>query len=371
MLKQPVGFVKLTNVALIKYKANGKRFEIACFKHQVLNWRNGVEKNLTEVLQSDEIYVNAAQGEVAKKTLLNECFPGMPKTEIIQTILDKGDMQISQKERDALMETLTNDILNIISTKIAHPKTKRAFSIETIKGAIKSQGIVFNLNKSAKKQAMDAIKVLTAKYFVDKVGMLIKLVFKNPEDLTTAAKVTNFEVRFKGESEALVLVTHDKLADLEELVNNQLKGELMMHVLDPNFIEKEILSIDKSGDALMLPRTNPDGQTEPQKTKGKKQTSGPVDHELSVPVEAKPTIANLNSNALASLVDKKEGESKTCHTCKDITFTDIAKYKDHIKSELHKFNLQRKMKNDQPMDNDEFQNHLLMQEFVTKKKGKK
>jgi hypothetical protein len=36
------GQKRLTNVALVKYKKKGKRFEIACYKNKVLNWRNGV-----------------------------------------------------------------------------------------------------------------------------------------------------------------------------------------------------------------------------------------------------------------------------------------------------------------------------------------
>jgi ribosome maturation protein SDO1 len=42
MLKQPVGIVKFTNVALIKYKKDGKKFEIACYKNTATDWRNGM-----------------------------------------------------------------------------------------------------------------------------------------------------------------------------------------------------------------------------------------------------------------------------------------------------------------------------------------
>ena len=36
------GQKRLTNVALVKYKKHGKRFEIACYRNKVVNWRNGV-----------------------------------------------------------------------------------------------------------------------------------------------------------------------------------------------------------------------------------------------------------------------------------------------------------------------------------------
>ncbi len=51
MLKQPVASVKMTNVATIRYKINNKNFEIACYRNKALNWRNGVEADLSEVLQ--------------------------------------------------------------------------------------------------------------------------------------------------------------------------------------------------------------------------------------------------------------------------------------------------------------------------------
>lgn len=37
--KQPVTQVRLTNIAVVRYKYKGKRFEIACFPNKVLDWR--------------------------------------------------------------------------------------------------------------------------------------------------------------------------------------------------------------------------------------------------------------------------------------------------------------------------------------------
>jgi ribosome maturation protein SDO1 len=43
-----VNQVRLTNVAIVKIKKSGKRFEIACYKNKVVNWRNKVETDLDE-----------------------------------------------------------------------------------------------------------------------------------------------------------------------------------------------------------------------------------------------------------------------------------------------------------------------------------
>lgn len=87
MLKQPVGIVKLTNVALIKYKNKGKRFEIACYKNKAIDWRNGIETSLSEVLQVEEIFIDAVKGKKASKADLKKCFGNLEKEKIIEEIL--------------------------------------------------------------------------------------------------------------------------------------------------------------------------------------------------------------------------------------------------------------------------------------------
>ena len=69
----------MTNVAFIKYKIENKKFEIACYKNKAINWRNGVEKDINEVLQTDEIYTNASHGEIANKDDLKKFFPKLTK----------------------------------------------------------------------------------------------------------------------------------------------------------------------------------------------------------------------------------------------------------------------------------------------------
>jgi ribosome maturation protein SDO1 len=41
-LKQPIGQKRLTNVAVVRVKKAGLRFEVACYKNKVANWRSGV-----------------------------------------------------------------------------------------------------------------------------------------------------------------------------------------------------------------------------------------------------------------------------------------------------------------------------------------
>ncbi|KRX45996.1 Ribosome maturation protein SBDS [Trichinella murrelli] len=39
----PTNQMRHTNVAVVRMKKAGKRFEIACYKNKVLNWRSKIE----------------------------------------------------------------------------------------------------------------------------------------------------------------------------------------------------------------------------------------------------------------------------------------------------------------------------------------
>ena len=90
MLKQPSTNIKMTNVAIIRYRINNKTFQIACYRNKALNYRNGVELDVSEVLQTEEIFENASHGTLVKKSELNKFFPNKTKLEIISIILERG-----------------------------------------------------------------------------------------------------------------------------------------------------------------------------------------------------------------------------------------------------------------------------------------
>jgi len=49
-ISQPVNQVRLTNVAIVRYKVKGKVYEVPCYKSQIVNWRQGLETDIDEVL---------------------------------------------------------------------------------------------------------------------------------------------------------------------------------------------------------------------------------------------------------------------------------------------------------------------------------
>jgi ribosome maturation protein SDO1 len=102
MIKTPTNQKKLTNVAIVRLQKGKVNFELACYRNKVEDFRAKKETNLSEVLQIDNIYSNVERGEMSNKKDIEKVFgKKINKDDIIKEILNKGLMQVSDKERES------------------------------------------------------------------------------------------------------------------------------------------------------------------------------------------------------------------------------------------------------------------------------
>lgn len=84
-------------------------------------------------------------------------------------------MQVSEKERDSLLQNTRKELISLVASRIVHPDTNRLFPIQSIEEAITDLGFDVKMNDSAKKQANFLIKELASRYFIKKADMEIKI----------------------------------------------------------------------------------------------------------------------------------------------------------------------------------------------------
>ena len=114
-----------------------KRFEIACYKNKVLEWRSGVETDLDNVLQIPNVFLNVSKGAVAPTADLQKSFGAKtPLNDIILEILNKGELQVGEKERHAQLERVHNEVIDIVAGKLVDPKSKRVYTTGMIEKAL-------------------------------------------------------------------------------------------------------------------------------------------------------------------------------------------------------------------------------------------
>jgi ribosome maturation protein SDO1 len=143
-INQPSNQIKLTNVSLVRLKKAKKRFEIACYKNKVLEWRSGIETDLDNVLQINAVFLNVSKGQNAPAADLEKAFGAKTSVnDIILEILKKGELQVGEKERHAQSERVHNEVIGIVASKLVDPRTKRVYTTGMIEKALEmlsSQG---------------------------------------------------------------------------------------------------------------------------------------------------------------------------------------------------------------------------------------
>jgi ribosome maturation protein SDO1 len=236
-----------------------KRFEIACYKNKVLEWRNGNEKDLDNVLQIPNVFLNVSKGQAASTQDLEKAF-GLGKNvtmdSIILEILNKGELQVGDKERHAQLDRTRNEVIDMVAARLVDPKTKRVYTTGIIEKALDQlsslshqptaapaaatdasetptepaepkpkpkptwTGVV--TTKSAKSQALDAIKALLAHQPIPVARARMRLRITCPttilkQGIKSKPKADDEE---DGESKATGTVK-DKILSLVEQVESQ------------------------------------------------------------------------------------------------------------------------------------------------------
>ncbi|PSS03761.1 SBDS protein C-terminal domain-domain-containing protein [Coniella lustricola] len=136
-INQPSNQIRLTNVSLVRLKKGKQRFEIACYKNKVLEWRQGVETDLDNVLQITNVFLDVAKGATAPNAQLEKSFgKGVKRDDIILEILNKGDIQVGDRERTAELERVHAEVISIVASKLVDPRTKRVYTSGMIEKAL-------------------------------------------------------------------------------------------------------------------------------------------------------------------------------------------------------------------------------------------
>lgn len=143
-INQPSNQIKLTNVSMVRLKKGKKRFEIACYKNTVQSFRAGHETDLDNVLQIPNVFINVSKGQVAPNDELTKAFgKGVSRDEIIMEILKKGELQVGEKERQQELERVHKEVVEIVAGRLVDPKTKRVYTTGMVEKALdqlQSQG---------------------------------------------------------------------------------------------------------------------------------------------------------------------------------------------------------------------------------------
>jgi len=235
----PSNRIQLTNVAVVRLKKGGHRFEIACYKNKVISWRNKVDTDLDDVLQSHSVFINVSKGQTAKKEDLVAAFGTDDETKICIEILEKGELQVSDKERHQQHDNLFKEIATIVSDKCVNPATKRPYTVTMIEQAMKDAHYSVNTTKNGKQQALEVIKLLQTSGTLPIERAVMKVRIEIPqkdakrlrEKIHKLFKETESEEFNAASLEILCTIDPGAYREIDELLNNETKGKAQIQVI--------------------------------------------------------------------------------------------------------------------------------------------
>lgn len=233
-------------------KMKGKKFEIAAYKNKAVSWRAGTEKDLSEVLQTVKVYTNVSKGDLARKEDLVKYFDEEDEEKVCITILNKGELQLGEKEREIMYESLYRDIVTIVCNLCINPDTQRPYPPGIIDRALKEMHFSVKPGKSAKKQALEIIRKLKKVIPIDRAQMRLEIFITNSAlSRKVKAMLKNGESNiekdvFNPDDKSVsltVLIDPGMFREIDEFANEH-GGECMVNVLDTTVLREGEEKID-------------------------------------------------------------------------------------------------------------------------------
>jgi len=355
-VKQPIGQKRLTNVAVVRVRKHGFRFEIACFKNKVLSWRSHVEKDIDEVLQTHTVFTNVSKGVLAKSKDLIQVFGTDDEDKVCLEILEKGELQVADRERESQLSNQFRDIATIVMAKTVNPETERPYTITMIERLMREVHFAVDPHRNSKQQALELIRELQSKYPITRARMKLRFVVPTSQidQLSTALNSWNSQIEGREETtntsslvckidpghfrecDALVRELHGTL----EVVSMAVQGEGESNIDDFND--------DDDYNAAHVSHVDEERLVQRLRDEASVSGAGAVPDAAEVR-EAPGSNTNVSRGSASANTGVKQQVCKTCNR----EVGDAKQYREHFKSDWHKHNLKRKMSGLPPLSAEE------------------
>lgn len=190
------------------------------------------------MLQSHTVFLNVSKGQVAKKEDLLKAFGKDDQTEICKEILQKGELQVSDKERHSQIDQLFKDIATTVADKCLNPELKRPYPVTIIEKAMKDVHYSVKPNQSAKQQALQVIKLLKEQIPLERAKMRLRVIFKGKTAKKMKEKLMKLEsVELEKEDRdddqltIIFAVDPGHFKEIDSMVQAEMKNGAFLEVL--------------------------------------------------------------------------------------------------------------------------------------------
>jgi len=145
---------------IARYERGGHKFEILVDPDKAFKYREGGKIPIDEVLVGDYIYKDARKGDRASPEEVKKVFGTTDIKKVADTILKKGELQLTTAQRRKLLEAKRRLIINYIARSAIDPRTKTPIPPQRIEKAMEEAKVAVDLYKSVEEQAAKIVKAI-------------------------------------------------------------------------------------------------------------------------------------------------------------------------------------------------------------------
>jgi ribosome maturation protein SDO1 len=140
-----------------RLKVAGEHFEILVYPDPALQFKLGKSLDLLEILVTDTVFSEASKGLRASSDKLHSVFETDDILKIAETILQKGELQLTTEQRRRLIDDKKKQIISIISRNCVDPRTGTPHPPTRVKQAMAQIRVIIDPFKNAEEQAKQVI----------------------------------------------------------------------------------------------------------------------------------------------------------------------------------------------------------------------
>ncbi len=145
---------------IARYEKGGHKFEILVDPDKAFKYREGEKIPIDDVLVGDYIYKDARKGDRASPEEVRKVFGTTDIKKVADTILRKGELQLTTAQRRKLLEAKRRLIINYIARSAIDPRTKTPIPPQRIEKAMEEAKVAVDLYKSVEEQAAKIVKAI-------------------------------------------------------------------------------------------------------------------------------------------------------------------------------------------------------------------
>ncbi|MEK6983581.1 MAG: ribosome assembly factor SBDS [Nanoarchaeota archaeon] len=152
--------VSVDHAIIARIKIQGNSFEILADCNNAVALREGRNIDMRDILAAMKIFSDAKKGLEASETAMKQIFGTSEVDEVARTIIQKGELQLTQEYREKLREEKRKQIIAIIHRNGVDPKTHIPHPPQRIENAFDEAKFHVDEFRPVHEQVQEALKKL-------------------------------------------------------------------------------------------------------------------------------------------------------------------------------------------------------------------